>query len=215
MDKVNILTVIASFLRTLWVFQTYTGRTHNSQMFGNVGDALLVKTAQVVWLAAVLYLILVWKMLLAQSEKMTKTGKDTIAKLEKTVGRGAGSLFFVLIPVHILGTFGVGEFGRGWEGSMSYRLDYRSRPSANRCASHSSCPYAAGAAMLADGVLILVAVYMVFKGIFFAKRLGNALSTGDNVDESRKALVATINKTIYVLGEGGGRSKATRRQRTS
>ena len=55
----------------------------SSQMFGNIGDALLVKIPQIVWLSGVLYLVLVWKMLLVQSETMSKGNKDSIAKLEK------------------------------------------------------------------------------------------------------------------------------------
>ena len=51
----------------------------------------------------------------------------------------------------------------------------------------------------ADAILILTSVFMVFKGMFMAKRLTKALSAGGNVDESRKFLVKTITKTIYVL----------------
>ena len=83
MDKVTFLATAGSFLRTVWVVNTFTGRNHDSQMFGNIGDALLVKIPQIVWLSGVLYLVLVWKMLLVQSETMSKGNKDSIVKLEK------------------------------------------------------------------------------------------------------------------------------------
>ncbi|GMH72694.1 hypothetical protein TrRE_jg11652, partial [Triparma retinervis] len=163
MDKVTFLATAGSFLRTVWVVNTFTGRNHDSQMFGNIGDALLVKIPQIVWLSGVLYLVLVWKMLLVQSETMSKGNKDSIVKLEKSVGKATFALFIFMMPLYLLGNAGF--------------------------------PQLLG---LADLILIFAAIFLVFKGLFFATKLTKALG-GETADESRKTLIKTITKTVYVM----------------
>ena len=51
---------------------------------------------------------------------------------------------------------------------------------------------------LADLILIFAAIFLVFKGLFFATKLTKALG-GENADESRKTLIKTITKTVYVM----------------
>ena len=66
--------------------------------------SVLIRIPQVIWLGSLIFIILVWEMLLAQTENMTKSSKQKVKATERMVNMATSALFFFLIPVMIVGS---------------------------------------------------------------------------------------------------------------
>lgn len=103
-DRVTIMSLFASCLRVAFCISRVKGVGHNNSIFGDVADANLAPLGEIIWLAAMLYLVLVWKSLIDQAQTMKKSNPADMISMKRKVYGLVVFLLAILLPIGIVGT---------------------------------------------------------------------------------------------------------------